>query len=261
MKKILIVIFSVLFVNIFLNNLAAADPLKAHILISNKPDGHKSPNNHVQEFALNETVYCAFAASGLVKNEYGIVNAYTNIEVITPSKEVLFAKNRYANISKHIPSDQNSAIFSPLLDITFEQGDSLGMYILKSKVTDINSNVTTITEKTILLFESQSSKKLIMSPVKDAKHLDLLWAHYFKTKNPWAVKSIIKAIRLRDSKNLEKAVVGSAAIWSLESNAFQHHDVYTICQTALKQTKGNIHKHLKQLLINVNEKKDKTPNH
>ena len=86
MKKILIIIFSVLFVNICLNSLVAADPLKSHILISNKPDGHKSPNNHVQEFALNETVYCAFAASGLVKNEYEIVNAYTNIEVITPSK-------------------------------------------------------------------------------------------------------------------------------------------------------------------------------
>ena len=164
----------VLFVNIYLNSLVAADPLKAHTLISNKPDGHKSPNNHVREFALNETVYCDFAATGVVKNEYRIVNAYTNIEVITPSKEVLFAENRYANISKHIPADQNSAIFSPSLDITFEQGDSLGMYILKFKDTDTNSNVTTITEKTILLFKSQSSKKLIMSLIKDAKHLDLL---------------------------------------------------------------------------------------
>jgi len=48
------------------------------------------------------------------------------------------------------------------------------MYTLKSKVTDINSNTNTIAEKTILLFESQKSKQLIISPIKDAKHLDLL---------------------------------------------------------------------------------------
>ena len=103
-----------------LKQLSNCDPLKAHILISNKPDSHKSPNSPVREFILNETVYCAFAATGLVKNKYGIVNAYADIEVITPSKEVLFAKNRYVNISKHIPEDQNSAIFSPSFDITFE---------------------------------------------------------------------------------------------------------------------------------------------
>jgi len=68
-------------------------------------------------------------------------------------------------------------------------------------------------------------------------------------------KSIIKAIRLRDSKNLETSVVGSAAIWSLKSNTFQHPEVYAICQTALKQTKGGLQKHLKQIITNVNEKK------
>jgi hypothetical protein len=99
-----------------------------------------------------------------------------------------------------------------------------------------------------------------MSPVKDAKHLDLLWSHYFKTKNPWAIKSIIKAVRLRDSEDLETAVVGSAAIWSLESNAFQHPEVYSLCQEALEQTKGSLHKHLEQLIKNVDEKKRKDKN-
>lgn len=257
MRKIFIGISSALLIMTFFLNSVSANQLKAHILVSDQPDGYKSSKNQVHEFSIEKPVYIAFAATGLVRDKKGIVSAYTDVEVITPSNKVLFSLKKHAGINQAISADQKGVIFSPSLDITFEQGDSLGMYTIKSKVTDTNSNTSTKSKTTILLFESKESKQLIMSPVKDAKHLDLLWAHYFKTKNPWAVKSIIKAIRLRDSKNIKTAMIGSSAIWSLESNAFQHPDVYTICQTVLKQTKGSIHKYLKQLLANVDEKKKK----
>ncbi len=260
MRKKILAILPILLVSIFLSSSVYSNQLTAHIIVSNQPDGFKSPNKQVYEFVINEPIYIAFAATGLVRDKKGMVNAYTDVEVITANNEVLFSLKKHAGINQAIPVDQKGVIFSPSLDITFEQGDSLGMYTVKSKITDTSSNTSTKAKTTILLFESKKSKQLIMSPVKDAKHLDLLWAHYFKTKNPWAVKSIIKAIRLKDSKNLETAVVGSAAIWSLESNAFQHSEVYSLCQGALKQTKGSLHKDLEQLIKNVDEKKRKDKN-
>jgi hypothetical protein len=83
--------------------------------------------------------------------------AFTDLNCTEPLKP---RAKLYVAVDKILPFCFHSSIFSPSLDITFEQGESLGMYILKSKVTDINSNVTTITEKTILFFKSQSSKNL-----------------------------------------------------------------------------------------------------
>jgi hypothetical protein len=94
-----------------------------------------------------------------------------------------------------------------------------------------------------------------MSPVKSAKHLDDLWAIYFETKNKWAVKRIISAIRLKEAKDLERTIIGRAAIWSLESNAYQHPDVYSICKDQVQFTKGLTKELLNEILAKVDARK------
>ena len=96
-----------------------------------------------------------------------------------------------------------------------------------------------------------------MSPISSAKHLDDLWGLYFKTKNPWVVKSIIRAISLKDAPQKETMLVGSAAIWSLESNSLQHLDVYNICKSSLELTKGRMKELLSDIVDSVDEKKPK----
>lgn len=130
------------------------------------------------------------------------------------------------------------------------------MYTVEAIIKDNIIKAQDTAQVTILLFDTTESKSLIMAPVSSAKQLDDLWVEYFRSKNPWAVKRIISALRLRkESPNLDDAVVGSAAKWSLQVNAKQYPEVLSICEQSLKNTTGTIKELLEEIIDKV--KKDK----
>ena len=94
-----------------------------------------------------------------------------------------------------------------------------------------------------------------MTPVKTAKQLDDLWAEYFRSKNTWAIKRIISALKLREeSTNIEDAAVGSAAAWSLEINAKKYPEILKICKQSLEHTKGSTKELLVEIIYKVENK-------
>jgi len=259
MKIITSSILIALFVNLLIPLVYAAensdDQFKAYIIISDKPDEENPNRKTVREFVIGETAYCAFVASGMGRNENNEVNLYASVEFITPENKALFSETRYAHTKTVLPTDQKMIVLKQSFDVGFDSTDILGMYTLKLTITDSIAKKTASTETTILLFSSAKAKEIVMSPVKSAKHLDELWALYFETKNKWAVRRIISAIRLKDAKDLERTLIGRAAIWSLESNAYQHPDVYRICKDQLQFTENLTKELLNEILAKVDARK------
>ncbi len=232
---------------------ASAENLKGFIYVNDNPN--KIDSQHiVREFIRNETAFSAFIVQGFATDSSGKVNLSADIKFIDPAGNILFGQKDYALSNAKVANNQRAITLSNSFDISFEQTDPLGMYTVAATIKDNISKTSIITETTLLLFDSQKSKDIIMRPVQTGKDLDNLWFEYFRSKNPWAVKRVIKALSLRDSPNLNPATVGSAAQWSLESNAKQHPDVLAICKQSLKYTSGTTKKLLQELINNVERK-------
>lgn len=209
----------------------------------------------VREYIIEESAYCAFLVQGFSTDTTGMVNLSADIKFIDPQGKVLFGEKNYAKSIISIPKNQKVLTLDSSFDIVFEQQDPLGMYTLEALIKDNVSGNQDATKTTLLLFDSEKSKDIIMHPIRDAKHLDKLWAEYFRSKNPWAVKRIISALRLRkESPHLEDALIAEAAKWSLEANAKEHPGVLSICKQSLEYTKGTTKELLQEIINNVESK-------
>ncbi len=141
-----------------------------------------------------------------------------------------------------------------IYDLYFEAKDQVGIYWLEVTITDNISKQSRSKKISILLFDNEKSKEIIMKPVQSAKHLDELWEEYFRSKNQWAIKRIISALRYIKNKNKNTMLVGLAAKWSLTSNSFQHKEVLKICQSSLSAVPPNMKKALEEVILEAKKK-------
>jgi len=232
-----------------------AQELKGMIFVSNQTE-ELNPSKKVREYIIRETAYCVFLVQGFSTDSSGFVDLAADIKFIDPQKKVLFEEKNYTICKKQLVQGQGIMLLNDSFDIEFDSGDPLGMYTLEVIVKDNIAKSQDVAQTTLLLFDTPESRRLIMAPVNSAKQLDDLWAEYFRSKNPWAVKRIISALRLRkESNNLEGATVGGAAQWSLEANAKQHAEVLSICEQSLEYAKGSAKELLEEIINNVKKSK------
>jgi hypothetical protein len=254
-KKIIFILTIINFLICFNAYAVEEKQLVAGIYISDSPDETYDTKSK-REFVRGETAYCTFFARDFEQDSEENVNITANVEVFLPDGGTLFEENNVTGTHRKILYEQDVIRLDDAFDITFEDEDQVGMYTVKLNISDKVSNLEATSEMTILLFSSQKSKKLIMTRVKDAKHLDDLWAQYFETNHPWAVKGIISALAYRENKGeINTVLIASAAEWSLKSNAVQYSDVYDICKLALKETKGVTKEILTRVIEEVDERK------
>lgn len=95
---------------------------------------------------------------------------------------------------------------------------------------------------------------LLEDPVDSPAELDSLWAMFMATGDATPVRKIISVLHLLEEGRGQEIVLGSAAKWSLTSNARQHKRVYEICQQELRGSKGATKSLLEQILIQVDNK-------
>lgn len=74
--------------------------------------------------------------------------------------------------------------------------------------------------------------------VDSPQALDMLWASFFATGDDLPVQKIISVLHLSKDGHGEEIIVGSAASWSLKSNAQQHPKVLEICKKELASAQG-----------------------
>ncbi len=235
---------------LFITSTLYAQDLKGSLYVSNQINA-SDPANNIREYITGETAYCTILVKGFSVNPDNLVDLSADIKFIDPSNNLLFEQNDYAGLKKIVQKNAEIINLDKSFDINFTKEDPLGMYTIEINIKDKISNTSNKSQSTLLLFDTKESKNLIMAPVKTAKQLDDLWAEYFRSKNIWAVKRIISALRLRkESNNIEDAAVGSAAAWSLEMNAKEYPEVLKICKQSLEYTKGST----KELLAEIIEK-------
>ena len=153
-----------------------------------------------------------------------------------------------------IQNNQKEIPLNGIFDLHFGSKDPLGTYWIEVTITDNISQKSRTKKISILLFDNKKSKEIIMKQVQSAKHLDELWEDYFRSKNPWAIKRIISALRYINIKNKNAILVGNAAKWSLTSNAFQHKDVLKICKNNLNTMPTSIQVILKEVILEVKKR-------
>lgn len=253
MKGFRLISFTIAF--LFLCMSLYAQELKGMIYVSNQTEDY-DPAKIVREYIIGETAYCAFLVQGFAINPPDSVDLTADIKFIDPQRNITFEQQNYAKAKTRLSQDQQVILLDSSFDITFDDENPIGMYTVEAIIKDNIIKAQDTVQVTILLFDTAESKSLIMAPVSSAKQLDDLWAEYFRSKNPWAVKRIISALRLRkESPNLDDAIIGSAAKWSLEANAKQYPEVLSICEQSLKNTTGAIKELLEEIINKV--KKDK----
>jgi len=232
-----------------------AEKLNGMVYVSNQTENFDQSNS-VREFIVKETAYCAFLVTGFSTNASGFVDLTADIRFIDSEGKVLFQQKDYAKAQSQVVPDQKTLMLDNSFDIGFTKEDPLGMYMVEASIRDNVGKGQTKAETTILLFDTKKSGKIILAPVNTAKQLDELWEEYFRSKNPWAVKRIISALQLKkEASDFELMIVGSAAEWSLGSNAIQHPEVLSICKQALKHTMGATKEMLQGIIADAEKKK------
>ena len=242
---VLVMIFACLSVTVF------AKDLKGIIYVSNQTEVFDQ-DNIVREYILEETAYCSFFVQGFSTDSTGAYNLSADIKLSDPQGKVVFEEKNYATAKGSISQSQKMIILDSSFDLVFDETDLIGMYTLEIHVKDYLNGDRATTKTTILLFDSEKSKNIIMAPVKNVSDLDELWAEYFRSKNPWAVKRIISVLSLKkESLYLGDALIAEAAKWSLEANAKKYPEVLSTCKQSLADAKGTTKEILQEVLKNV----------
>ena len=74
--------------------------------------------------------------------------------------------------------------------------------------------------------------------IDDAIELDMLWSVFFATGDIKPLEKIIFWFKLRNSDDIKKRAIGSASMWSVESNIFQHDLIRAYAINILKKSKS-----------------------
>ncbi|MFH1063177.1 MAG: hypothetical protein V1747_09900 [Candidatus Omnitrophota bacterium] len=255
MKKKNINILNMLFVFLcMINSLAItafAQELEAMIYVSNQRENFDT-DKILREYIIGETAYCAVMVKGFLLDPAGNADISADLMLLGPDNEVLFEEADYAAFNREIDKSKNGIVLDNSFELEFTQDDPAGMYTIEVLVKDHLSELSDKTIMTLLLFDSLESKQVIMAPIQSPEQLDKLWAEYFRSKNPWAVKRIISALKLKnDSLTVEDAAIGAAAKLSLEEKAKEYPEILAICKDLLSHTKGNIKELLREVIDNI----------
>lgn len=205
-----------------------------------------------REYIYGERASAVFFVSGFNVDESNKVNLSSKIRVLTPENKYI-AHIDLISSNAVIQNNQKEILLNGIYDLTFENGDAIGTYWIEVTIKD-NISKKSITKKiSVLLFDNKKSKEIIMKSVQSAKHLDELWKEYFRSKNLWAVKRIISALKYVNGKG-NAVIVGNAAKWSLISNASQHKEVLKICKNSLNAVSPNMKKILEEIIFEAEQK-------
>ena len=206
-------------------------------------------------FVRGETAYCSFIVKGFQVGQGGNLDLSADCEARDPNGEVVFLEKEYAKASGIAEIIQPYVQLDNALDITFEASDLPGLYSIRLVVVDSIAQTKTETTRKIRLFGSEETRDLFKQPITDAKQLDDLWQYYFETHDEIAVRRIISLLPWRKDGSGMQIVLGGAADWSLHSNAYQHDDVYSICQKMLSNGDEKTKALLIELLAEVDKRK------
>lgn len=246
--KVLLVSF---FLCVCADQSAYAQELEAIIHVSDQITS-LDPDKILREYVIGETAYCVLMAKGFGVDPAGAVNLTADITLLDPEDKILFEQENFTAVNRTVAKTDTGVVFENSFELEFNNQDPAGMYTVEVLIKDNISGLSDVTIVTLLLFDTVESKQIIMAPVESAEQLDKLWAEYFRSKNPWAVKRIISTLKLNtESLNVENAAIGAAAQWSLESNAKLHPEILEICKDSLKHTKGNLQKLLREIINNI----------
>ena len=113
------------------------------------------------------------------------------------------------------------------------------------------------TEKEKLMLQRMKTMKFmkivdmnVISPIT----LDQHWGGFMASGDEVHIYRIIQALEYVDSKDGRKIMTGSAAKWSLISNAVQHKKVLEICKNAQKEVPDYLKKILNDVVSSAEEK-------
>lgn len=230
------------------SSIVFADDLTVLIYTSNQKDNFE-PKNALREFIYGEPAYSAIFVKGFQRDAEKKVDLASDIKLIDPNGNIILEEKNYATSNVEIPDNAEFAVLNNSFDVTFEWGDPLGMHTISVDVRDNISGVSKSSETTLLVFDTDASRKRIMAPVRSVKDLDEIWAEYFRSKHPWAIKKIISALGLQEeTSRLENKLIAGAAQWSLESNAKQNPDILLICKQSLNHTEGTTYRMLREII-------------
>ena len=225
-----------------------AQGLDGLIYVSNQIENFEE-EKIVREYVIGETAYCAILVQGFSVDDALSVNITADLKFIDPDGNIVFEERNYARVKKTVADDEKGLVLDSSFDVKFNENDPVGMYTLEVLIKDHVNNSENKTTTTLLLFDTAVSKEIIMTPVTTGGQLDVLWAEYFRSRNPWAIKRIISALKLgKESSSAEDAAVGFAARESLVFNGKRDAAVLKICKDTLSYTSGSTNELLKEVL-------------
>jgi len=249
MKKIFIQIITMCLILTYYN--AVENKLNFDVLVSDNVESFDF-NKVKREYIRGERASAIFFVSGFSVNKSNKINISVNVKALNPENKYEAEINFISSYA--IKDNQKYIPLDGIYDLYFNEKDPVGTYWIEAIVTDNISKVSKTKKISILLFDNQKSKEIIMKQVQSAKHLDELWEDYFRSKNPWAIKRIISALRYINSKNGNAILIGNAAKWSLTSNAIQHNEVLKICKSNLNAMPTRIKLILKEVILEAEKK-------
>jgi hypothetical protein len=253
------ILFSILIVFIFCTNSlnsVYAQELEGIIYVSDQK-ANFDPDKMLQEYVIGQTVYCALLAKGFSADASGTVNLTADVKLFDPDGKLLFSQENFTTVNRVVDKTDKGVVFDNSFDLEFNKDDQVGMYSIEVLVKDNLSGLSDKTITRLLLFDTNESKQLIMEPLKSPEQLDKIWAEYFKSKNPWAVKRIISALTLsQEMANEENSAIVAAAESSLVANGKAHPEILSICQSSLFQTKGQTRELLQKIIDQIKPGKE-----
>lgn len=233
----------------------SSNDLAAIIWVSNAPNESKPNRSMNFNFVRGETAYCSVIVKGFQTGQDGKLDLHADCEALDPEGKVMLLEKEYAKATGIAEAAQRFVQLDKSLDLTFEANDLSGVYSIRLVVVDRIAQTKTETTRRIRLFESKKTRDLFARPITEAKQLDDLWQYYFDTHDESAVKRIISVLPWCKDGHGMQIVLGGAAEWSLRSNAYQHTDVYSICQKVLSEGDETTTALLAELLAEVDKKK------
>jgi hypothetical protein len=100
----------------------------------------------------NQLIVSAFLVSGLSADSKGNYNFSVSFTLCDQNGKTMFEQNDYAKGKGVLPSFPTFIMGNPALDITFENSDPAGLYLLTGIVTDL-VNQKTATDRYIIILE------------------------------------------------------------------------------------------------------------
>lgn len=184
------------------------------------------------------------------------INYYSESGMINKASSVMPMAAFYAAALKNEPAILNSA-FERVSRKGSPQEKDFFLYVLwmlnntQGKELIEKASGTWKADTKASTFEKISQNKpwdAVNGPIKDPAQLDILWATFLATGDSAPVKRIISVIHLEKDGHGMDMLLGSAASWSLLSNASQHSLVYKICQEEAVYNSGVTKAMLEEIL-------------